>query len=187
MLNNRGAGREGDIIAGIAWALDRGCDIVSMSLGRPVQPNEPFDPLYEDLAIRAIERGTLIFVAAGNESDRRWGHIAPVSSPANAPSMAAIAAIGADGGVATFSCGGVGVGQVQFCAPGVGVLSAFPGVQAYKRLNGTSMACPHVAGVAALVAEQTGLRGRALLDELNGRVLDLGGKPRDMGAGLARL
>lgn len=186
VLNNRGAGREGDIVAGIVWAIQQDCAVISMSLGRAVHPEEEFDPLYEDVALDALAQGTLIVAAAGNESDRRWRYVAPVGAPANSPSIMAVAAIGADGRVANFSCGGTGRAQVDIAAPGVGVFSTFPGIQAYRKLDGTSMACPHVAGLAALVAEATGLRGQALWDELILRVGTLAGSRQDIGAGLAR-
>jgi subtilisin len=186
VLNNHGAGREGDIIAGMIWAMERGCEVISMSLGRGTMPNEPFDPLYESIAQDALDQGILIVAAAGNDSDRRWNYVAPVGAPANSPSIMAVAAIGADGGVASFSCGGVGTGQVDISAPGVGIFSAFAGVQTYKKLMGTSMACPHVAGLAALhAASAPQLRGQALWDHLVQNAVGLGGIPRDIGAGLA--
>ena len=117
VLNNRGAGRELDIIAGIEWALDNGCDIISMSLGRATGPQEPFDPLYEDIAAQALEAGCLIIAAAGNDSDRRYRYVAPVSSPANAPSIMAVAAIEADARVAPYSNGGVGTCRCRMYSP----------------------------------------------------------------------
>jgi subtilisin family serine protease len=186
VLNNRGAGRELDIIAGIEWAIDRDCEIVSMSLGRPVGPTEQYDPLYETVASRALAAGTLLIAAAGNESDRRYGHIAPVISPANAPSIMAVAAIGADAGVATFSCGGVGTGAVDVSGPGVQVLSSVPRPQLYKRMSGTSMSCPHVAGIAALWAQSDpALRGKRLWDAIVASA-DALGSATDYGAGLVR-
>lgn len=186
VLNNQGAGREGDIIAGMAWAIERGCDVVSMSLGRPTTPDEPYDPLYEAVAQDALEQGTLIVAASGNESDRRWNYVAPVGAPANCPSIMAVAAIGADGRVAGFSSGGTGTGKVDIAAPGVSVFSSFPGVQTYKKLSGTSMACPHVAGLAALLASSSSnLRGQPLWDHLVGSAAGLGGSEVDIGAGLA--
>jgi len=88
-------------------------------------------------------------------------------------------------GPAPFSCGGVNPGQdIDIAAPGVDVLSSLPGNR-YGRMSGTSMATPHVAGVAALIAQSDiKFRGRALW----ARVLELaGGLPhpaRDVGKGL---
>ena len=188
VLNNRGSGRELDIIAGIEWAISEGCHVISMSLGRGTMPDEPADPLYERVGNAALDAGSLILCAAGNESDRRYNYIAPVGSPANAESMMAVAAIGADGGIATFSCGGVGTGKVDICAPGVAVLSSVPRPELYKKLSGTSMACPHAAGIAALwAASDDSLRGRMLWERLKDSAVAIGGLPqRDVGAGLVR-
>ena len=167
VLNNRGAGRELDIIAGIEWALENGCDIISMSLGRATGPQEAFDPLYEDIAAEALEAGCLIVAAAGNDSDRRYRYVAPVSSPANSPSIMAVAAIEADGSIAPYSNGGIGTGRIDVAAPGSGVFSSVPRPQLYRTLSGTSMACPHVAGIAALWAQSNpALRGQRLWDQL---------------------
>lgn len=188
VLNNRGAGRELDIIAGIEWALDNGCDIISLSLGRATGPQEPFDPLYEDIAAEALEAGCLIVAAAGNDSDRRYRYVAPVSSPANAPSIMAVAAIEADGSVAPYSNGGVGTGRIDMAAPGSGVFSSVPRPQLYRTLSGTSMACPHVAGIAALWAQSDPtLRGQRLWDRLVAAAQPLAGQSAtDIGKGLVK-
>jgi subtilisin family serine protease len=189
VLNNKGSGREADIVAGIEWALDKECAIISMSLGRPVAPDEAHDPFYERVAKRCLAAGTLIIAAAGNESERRYNYIAPVGSPANAPSIMAVAAIGADELVAGFSCGGVGTGEIDIAAPGVGVLSSVPRPEFFAKLRGTSMACPHVAGIAALWAQSDpSLRGQALWNRLKASVRPIGGanRKRDFGAGLVQ-
>ena len=159
-----------------------------MSLGRPTRPGEPFDPAYERAAAYALENGSLIVAAAGNESERRFGFIAPVGAPANSPSILAVAALDQSLMEADFSCGGINDngGEVDIAAPGVAIYSSWPLPRGYRRLSGTSMACPHVAGLAALHAESSGgLRGTALAQQVIASVQDIGRPQRDTGAGLA--
>jgi subtilisin len=68
VLSNQGSGPDASILAGINWAVTNKCRIVSMSLSAPVQPGEPFAQVYENVGRRALAAGTLIIVAAGNES-----------------------------------------------------------------------------------------------------------------------
>ncbi|QGK70084.1 S8 family serine peptidase [Allosaccharopolyspora coralli] len=154
VLGNEGSGTDSGILEGIQWAITQQCPVVSMSLGAATQPGQPFSQAFERVAARAMARGTLIVAAAGNESSRDAGSIAPVGHPANCPSIMAIAAVDESGGVADFSSGTVDrIGQVDLAAPGVDVHSSWPG-GGHRTLSGTSMATPHVAGVAALVAER---------------------------------
>lgn len=188
VLSNRGSGTDSGILAGIQWAIANKCAVISMSLGAPTQVGQAFSQVFEVVARRALAAGTLIVAAAGNDS-RRPGQIKPVSHPANCPSIMAVAAVDVALRVAWFSCGGLSLqgGQVDIAGPGVDVRSSWPRPQLYNTINGTSMATPHVAGIAALLAEQNpdvrgGTLGWLLLQ--SARRLEL--SSQDVGAGLVQ-
>ncbi|MBJ7332796.1 MAG: S8 family serine peptidase, partial [Solirubrobacteraceae bacterium] len=103
VLSNEGSGGDQGILAGIDWAISNGCDVVSMSLGAGLPFGTAHSDVYETVARRALDRGTLIVAAAGNESNRP-GEVAPVGHPANCPSIMAVAAINGDEAIAPFSC-----------------------------------------------------------------------------------
>jgi subtilisin family serine protease len=188
VLSNAGSGADGGILAGINWAVAEGCRIVSMSLGAPTRIGDTYSTIYETVAQRAAEKGTIIVAAAGNES-RRPGTIRPVGHPANCPSVLAVAALTPDTEVAYFSCAGLNPdgGQVDIAGPGVNVRSASPEPVGYRTMSGTSMATPHVAGVLALLAERNPAASPAEL-----KTLLLAGAQRlplassDVGAGLVQ-
>ncbi len=189
VLSNTGSGSDRSVMGGLEWALDNGCAVISMSLGSAADVNEPFIEDYELIGQDALGSGSLIIAAAGNESARP-GHVAPVGSPANCPSIFAVAALDRDLRVARFSCGkrsdAIG-GEIDIAAPGVDVFSSVPQPRLYARMAGTSMATPHVAGIAALYAElNAGFRGMALWGALNHGRRFLDGDAADIGAGLAQ-
>jgi subtilisin family serine protease len=187
-----GSGFDSDIIDGIQWAITSGCRIISMSLGSVRAPGAPAALQYELIARRLLDRadGTLIIAAAGNESERSAGIVAPVGNPAACPSIVAIAAIDADRQIADFSCGQVDqIGVVDLAAPGVSVYSSVPVAQGtFEEFNGTSMATPHAAGVAAchLQADPT-LTPRQLWDRLKATAWPLSLPAQDVGRGLVHV
>jgi subtilisin len=188
VLNNNGSGTEFGILNGMNWAIDQNCVAISMSLGRATSPGERPDPLYEEVGKAALREGCLIIAAAGNESARDFNYIAPVGAPANSTSILAVAAVDPSLNVAPFSCGGINSdgGEINLSAPGTMVYSSYPRPRLTRVLQGTSMACPHVAGVAALWAESDpSLRGRRLWEALERSTRQVG-LARDYGKGLVQ-
>jgi len=155
VLSNDGSGSDSGILAGMEWAITNNCKVISMSLGAAVEPGETYSNIYNDIAKKALAKGTLIIAAAGNESRRDLGIINPVGHPANCPAIMAVAALDKNLNVAYFSCGGINSdgGQVDIAAPGVDIYSSWVSPENYNIISGTSMATPCVAGIAALFCE----------------------------------
>lgn len=188
VLSNAGSGADGGILRGIDWALSQGADVISMSLGAYVRPGQGYPRNYERVAQRALERGSLIIAAAGNDSKRYSGTVEPVGRPANCPSILSVAAMDSASAVAYFSNGSVnlGGGQIDIIGPGVDVRSAWPG--GYRSISGTSMATPHVAGVAAVLASGSNApRGVALWQALVATARRNALSSADAGTGLVRV
>jgi subtilisin len=134
VLSSSGGGAWSSLIAGLDWCIQNGMHIASMSLGAASAPSA-----VQAMCDLAFQRGVLLVAAAGNSNG-------PVGAPAHYGSVIAVSAIDATNNKASFSCFGP---EVELAAPGVQVLSTWPG-GGYQTLSGTSMACPHVAGAAAL-------------------------------------
>jgi subtilisin family serine protease len=170
VLDDNGRGGDGNIIQGIDWAISQGCQIISLSLGAPWQPGDPpFMHAYEVAARQALAAGCLLIVAAGNDATNPL-LVGAVGTPGNSPSVLTVAAVDESLATAPFSNRATprapGVKGPDLAGPGVGVYSCWPG-GSFRTLAGTSMATPHVAGIAALYAEQNKLlRGQALKDAL---------------------
>ncbi|MFD2571867.1 S8 family serine peptidase [Spirosoma soli] len=187
VLSNAGSGSDGGILAGINWALANKCEVISMSLGASTsQPG--FSQIFENVAANVLAKGTLIVAAAGNDSNRP-GFVRPVSHPANCPSIMAVGAVNKTGKVARFSNRGIHApyGNVDIAGPGEGVFSSTKLPEKYVTWNGTSMATPHVAGIAALLAQQSkSNRGFALWKKLLSMAKPLHEPTTDVGAGLVQ-
>jgi subtilisin len=178
VLNNNGRGTTGTTLAGINWAVANGCQVVSMSLSAPA----PVQASYTNAGIKALASGTLLIAAAGNDS-KRPGTIAQAGSPANSPSFMSVAALDQNLDIAPFSDGG----KVDIAGPGVDVFSSVPAPALHGTMSGTSMATPHVAGIAALWAEsEPACRGQALWNLLTGAAKPVTLQSSDVGAGMVQ-
>jgi subtilisin family serine protease len=185
VLDDGGAGTDASILGGIEWAITNGCHVISMSLGADLRE---VSTAYETVGRRALAAGTLIVAAAGNNASRARGDLGFVGVPANSPSIMAVAAADADLAIADFSAATnpVAGGQVDIAAPGVDVYSSWRMPRRTNTISGTSMATPHVAGIAALWAQSTGAAAQALWDALVQAAQPLDLPPSDAGAGLVQ-
>ncbi|MEM7174178.1 MAG: S8 family peptidase [Bacteroidota bacterium] len=127
------------IAQGIEWAVEQGADIISMSLGGPKSSQRLYQAIYTALAKEVI-----IFAAAGNSGSR---HRNSIGYPGKYGGVITIAAHDEFGNPSGFSSRG---GEIDFLAPGTDIFSTYPNSK-YATLDGTSMATPFVAGLAALV------------------------------------
>jgi subtilisin family serine protease len=177
VLSSSGSGTLDWIIAGIQWAIDNDIDIINMSLGTSSDMQS-----LEDACNRAYEEGILIVAAAGN-SGNKPGNRDTVEYPGGYASVIAVAASDSNDARASFSSTGP---DVELIAPGVSILSTVPG-GGYAYYSGTSMASPHVAGVAALVlAANSTLTNVQVRSILQGTAENLGLKMEHQGYGLVR-
>jgi subtilisin family serine protease len=186
VLSNQGRGTDGSILAGINWAVANQAQVISMSLGA----NVPWvSTAYETAGRRALDAGSLIVAAAGNNAMRSIGFKGFVGIPANSPSIMAVAAVDSRLGIADFSARSnplVEGGKVDVAGPGVAVYSSWPMPERYRIISGTSMATPHAAGIAALWHEVTGKMGSGLWSTLVGEAHHLDLPSADVGAGLVQ-
>ena len=191
VMKSTGKGDEWDILQGIDWAIQNRCRIVSLSLGKEVAPGGPPDPDYEEIGSLALSQNCLLIAAAGNESDRP-GQVAPVNIPANSRTVMAVGAVNRKLVLDRQSNAGLNPdgGQIDLVGPGVEVRSSLrrPPHPHYGSASGTSMAVPHVAGVAALLMEEDpAATAEQIWARLTQRSLRLELPGTDVGNGLVRV
>jgi serine protease len=157
VLSATGSGTSADIADAIRYAADHGANVINMSLGSAY----PSDVIHKAVKY-AHKKGVTIVCAAGNS----FG--GPVGYPAAYPECIAVSAVGPSGDIAKYSSYGK---QVALAAPGGDMIDSgnaadgilqntnYPESQGgrgddYYAFQGTSMASPHVAAVAALIESQ---------------------------------
>lgn len=196
VLADNGRGTTSSVIDAIDWAITKKFRILSLSLASPVKLDDQPSVLFETIGERALENNCLIIAAAGNDSNRPQIP-QPVSMPANSKSIVAVGAIDAQMKIARFSNAGLNPstgGSINVCAPGVDIISSYPKNaknknNLYYSMSGTSMAAPHVSGLAALYMEQFPNKSAKEIWELienKARPIE-GIKYRDIGNGLIQI
>jgi subtilisin family serine protease len=178
VLDRNGSGWLSDLIEGLDWCINNKMHIVNMSLGSS-SDNQSFHD-----AITKTYRAGLVQVAAAGNNGLRDGSI---DYPAKYPETIAVSAVGqySDGSLypAYFSSYGP---EIDLTAPGVSIKSTYNDGY-YKTLDGTSMAAPHVSGVAALTLAVKGpMTPDDLKTHLKNTAENLGLDTYEQGAGLIR-
>lgn len=170
VLDANGSGTFDDVIAGMQWAVDNHMDVASMSLGAD-QGNQALADM-----VAAMKKGGVTLVAAAGNSGGAVGY------PGGYPEAIAVAAGDKNDKLASFSSRGP---QVAVIAPGVNVYSLSMN-GGYETMSGTSMATPHVAGLAALyVSKHKGATPDQVRAALSAASTKLPGVPAEgQGAGL---
>lgn len=218
----RDGGPSDKIVSAIHWAMESGANVISMSLSidfpglvkklvdagwppalatsRALEGYRTNVQLFERLAALVKAQGafgqaTVLVAAAGNESKRNDNpnFTIALGPPAVAEEIVSVAALGRGTGSEGLTVGWFSNSGANVSGPGVDILSA-NAAGGLKTLNGTSMATPHVAGVAALWAEwltrRRALTARNLALRVNSSartdVLKAGYDPQDVGLGLVQ-
>lgn len=172
VLTNAGGGTSGSVLAGMNWAIANRCQVISMSLGAQTG----VQAAYTAAGNAALASGCLIIAAAGNAASA-------TGAPANSPSIMSVASLDPTLAPSSFS----NFGKVEIAAPGRDVFSSVPRPTRYGFKSGTSMATPHVAGVAALWAQSSAaLRGGLLWRKLQATARPLAFPAARVGRGLVQ-
>jgi subtilisin family serine protease len=162
LVLKNGSGTDAQILAGIEWAMTKGADVISLSLGGLRMTPDVLDT-YTRAIINANRLGIPVVVAVGNEGSQTSG------SPGNDYFAFTVGATDVQDRAAGFSGGRTQIvedsryidprylpvvfSKPDVTAPGVDVYSSVPGKK-WEAWNGTSMATPHVAGALALLLSE---------------------------------
>ena len=169
VLDKNGSGQYSWIVAGIEWAIKNRMQVINMSLG-----GGSGTEALKQVMTKAKAAGIAVVCAAGNDSG-------PVNFPAKYPEAIAISASDSSDRLASFSSRGA---EIVIIAPGVSIYSTRKG-GGYATMSGTSMACPHAAGLAALAIGGGAKTPDEVKAALQAAATPLPGlKPTDQGAGL---
>jgi subtilisin len=170
LMSYKVCGRSGscwsdDIAVAIRTAADAGANIINMSLG-----SDTLSTLIDSAVDYAVSNGVLVVAAAGNDGP----YTGSIDYPAARPTVVSVGAIDADQLVTDWSSRGINgqttpnlreEGDIELAAPGMNIESTYLG-NGYAILSGTSMASPHVAGLAALLWQGDAAGTRDMLHDV---------------------
>ena len=166
-----GSGSTSDVANCINWTASKGAKVISLSLGGGSSTTL-------QQAVQNADDTAIVIAAAGNDGD------ATLNYPAAYPEVVSVAATDNRDARASFSNANA---DVEIAAPGVDILSTKRG-GGYVTLSGTSMATPHVAGVAAVIAQRNpGFTPAQIRSRLDAAVDDKGAAGRDASFGFGRV
>ncbi|SES34991.1 Subtilase family protein [Streptomyces sp. yr375] len=159
VLDDSGEGDDSAVIAGMQWAVAQGAKVVNMSLG--ATDTAGIDPVEQAVNDLSASSGALFVVAAGNEGPGEG----TIGTPGSAAAALTVGAVDRQDALAPFSSRGPtadGSLKPDVTAPGVDIVAAKaaegsmgdPAADGYVSMSGTSMATPHVAGAAAILAQE---------------------------------
>ncbi|MFE2941213.1 S8 family serine peptidase [Streptomyces sp. NPDC059255] len=159
VFDDDGYASDSGILAAMQWAADEGAKVANMSLGG--FDDAEIDPLEEAVDSLSASSGILFVVSAGNSGPGAG----TIGSPGSAPAALTVGAVDREDAIADFSSVGPtadGSLKPDITAPGVDIVAAkaaegsvgTPAGDGYIALSGTSMAAPHVAGAAAILAQR---------------------------------
>ena len=183
VLDKSGSGQYDWIIDGINYAVEQKVDIISMSLGGPVDVPELHQAIQN-----AIANQILVVCAAGNEGDGQSSSN-EFAYPACYNEVISVGSVNLQRSSSEFSNSN---NEVDLVAPGEGILSTYVN-GTYAKLSGTSMATPHVSGALALIKQianrnfERDLTEPELYAQLIKRTIPLGNSPKLEGNGLLYL
>ncbi len=184
-LGDNGSGGDDSLAKAIDWCVEQGVHIISMSLGAPAN----YDSYFRKTKIavqNAHSKNVILVCASGNEYAKKVG------VPARWDECIAVGAVDNKKNKANFSNSGE---TLDFVASGVDIISTYKD-NSYASLSGTSMACPQIAGIIALIlaehrGDQSGRKtpinnSQDVIDHLRKICIDLGpeGFDNDYGFGL---
>lgn len=157
-LSGEGYGQMDWTLKALDYAIDQNVDIINMSLGGPHHPE------LQRLIRKAQDKGIIVVAAAGNSGDG-LKFTPEVSFPGYYSEVVQVGAVDYQGNLARFSNTN---DEVDVLAPGVQILSTYKNGQ-YAKLDGTSMASPHVAGALALMMSDKSDKNKPVPDTDNSK------------------